>query len=426
MTNIQTPIIIPFEVVNDKDVTLIKWLHESGKYVSKNEIIAIIETSKINVDLVAPTDGFLMHVHNVGAEVPVGTVIGYLNTAEEVIFEQKNIQDFNELKEINIEKLLTEAPIQISKNAKAIIIANKIDPTLFFHLPLVKESDVLDFLKTLNSKKLDVLPIAENYCIEGKKINRSKRTEIENLTVAKKQTVKSLVTSLIFYPYSDILKNYLQDNRLALYIFETARLLRQFSELNSYYNNGLIYTYPFVNIAFAVDAGFGLKTLTIKNADEKSFLAIQNEIFHIVNRYLDNALLPEDFEQASFTISDLSAEGIFYFDPLLSHQQSGILGIGSDHVIPNNNFAFSTLILSFDHQVTEGKRASQFLAALKSRLLSHIELHENVETSNETVWCISCHRSFQELQSLNAKLLSHYVSIRKTMPICSICLGGWE
>ena len=78
MTDMQIPIVVPFEIVNYKEVTLIEWVRQSGEPVSKNETIAIIETSKMNVDLSAPADGFLKHLHKIGTDIPVGEIIGYV------------------------------------------------------------------------------------------------------------------------------------------------------------------------------------------------------------------------------------------------------------------------------------------------------------------------------------------------------------
>src|SRR3989338_9097782 len=230
MTDMQIPIVVPFEIVNDKEVTLIEWVRQSGEPVSKNETIAIIETSKMNVDLSAPADGFLKHLHKIGTDIPVGEIIGYVSNKACAIFQETGNTAVADPKDFYNDKQLQPPSIQFSKKAKELMTKNNLAPEFFYHLPLVKEADVLDFLKNQSQKKS---PAIQKLIENEIKISRTKRAEIENLNGAKNQTVKSMITSLMLYPYSIEVKEYLQDNQLALLIFETARLLTQFTELNT-------------------------------------------------------------------------------------------------------------------------------------------------------------------------------------------------
>lgn len=59
--------------------TIARWVRNVGDTVTRGEVIAEVETSKVSVEMEALASGTLVEiVHEVGTEVPVGTVIGYL------------------------------------------------------------------------------------------------------------------------------------------------------------------------------------------------------------------------------------------------------------------------------------------------------------------------------------------------------------
>lgn len=428
MSNDQIPVVIPTEIVNDKEVILLSWLHETGGKISKGDVLAIIETSKTNMDVLAPIDGFITHDCKPGDEVSVGAIIGYVSKNVSHAIEILPPSCSSNPVPPHTDFELESTPVQFSKKSRELITQNNIDPSLFFNLPFVKESDVIAFLKKSDQKKLDTPFLVPESTLSGKKPTKTKRTEIENLANAKNASIRSVVSSVLVYPYVSSMENYQRDIRLPTLIFEISRLLQHFDDFNSYYHDGLIYQHSAINIAFAIDAGFGLKTVTVANADKKNFIEIEERVIILLNRYMENTLLPEDFQQASFTISDLSSQDVFYFDPLLSHRQSGILGVATTFNIPGSEMGLNTLILSFDHQVLSGKRASEFLAMLKKRLLASIEEYVlNKKDSSYCIGCTKCYRSFQDLEVLRAKLLSYYVTPYKLSPICTICLlNGWE
>jgi pyruvate/2-oxoglutarate dehydrogenase complex dihydrolipoamide acyltransferase (E2) component len=80
-----------------------------------------------------------------------------------------------------------------------------------------------------------------------------------------------------------------------------------------------------------------------------------------------NEIKPEEIGTGRFTITDLSSQGILFFEPLLVARQSAILGIGGDFDISK---PVLSLTLAFDHRVHDGRQVSEFLKKLKARLLT--------------------------------------------------------
>lgn len=56
------------------------WVRKVGDRVERGQVIAEIETEKATVEMESTASGTLVEiVHNAGAEVPVGSVIGYVD-----------------------------------------------------------------------------------------------------------------------------------------------------------------------------------------------------------------------------------------------------------------------------------------------------------------------------------------------------------
>jgi pyruvate/2-oxoglutarate dehydrogenase complex dihydrolipoamide acyltransferase (E2) component len=60
---------------------IVAWSKQIGDRVERGEAIAEVETDKATVEMEALASGTLVEItHAAGAEVPVGDVIGYLET----------------------------------------------------------------------------------------------------------------------------------------------------------------------------------------------------------------------------------------------------------------------------------------------------------------------------------------------------------
>jgi pyruvate dehydrogenase E2 component (dihydrolipoamide acetyltransferase) len=70
-------IFIPAMGMAMEEATLVEWLKKPGDPVATGEVVALFETDKGVVELEAESSGVLgTHVHDAGAVLPVGTVIG--------------------------------------------------------------------------------------------------------------------------------------------------------------------------------------------------------------------------------------------------------------------------------------------------------------------------------------------------------------
>ncbi|WP_344076373.1 2-oxo acid dehydrogenase subunit E2 [Luedemannella helvata] len=74
-----TEIRIPKLNANDAAYTLVEWLVADGSRVAAGDPVVVVETAKATEELESPADGYLRQAAAVGAECPVGAVIGTLS-----------------------------------------------------------------------------------------------------------------------------------------------------------------------------------------------------------------------------------------------------------------------------------------------------------------------------------------------------------
>jgi pyruvate/2-oxoglutarate dehydrogenase complex dihydrolipoamide acyltransferase (E2) component len=260
---------------------------------------------------------------------------------------------------------------------------------------------------------------------------RAKQTEIRYLRSAHQNTLPSCVTVAV--PTRGLRAAAEQHlggggNATAILLFETARLLRRYPLFNAFYADGAAHVYEEVNVGFAIDAGRGLKVPVIRTADKKALPEIAGEMQELLVQYLNDALPPRALAGGTFTLTDLSGEGVFEFLPMLNQAQSAILGIGGEFFPAGGKEGLFNLILAFDHQLAEGRQAARFLNELRTRLQSYEAALRAADgpRPKEEPCCGECLRPFHELQALSVHLVPTVGADRSQGLICTMCLLGWN
>ena len=105
-----------------------------------------------------------------------------------------------------------------------------------------------------------------------------------------------------------------------------AESLRRVPAMNSVLANGTIHYFDQVNIGVAVALDDGLIVPVVRDVGSMSITEIADATFELANKARANALSPDDVVGGTFTISVLGS--VDGFTPILNPPQSGILGVG--------------------------------------------------------------------------------------------------
>ena len=147
-------------------------------------------------------------------------------------------------------------------------------------------------------------------------------------------------------------------------------------EANASFNGDHIVQFAHVGISVAIAVDDGLVTPVVKNAEQKSLLAISKEIKEMAVRARDKKLAPNEFDGGTVTISNLGAWGVESFDAIVNPPQAVILSVGGiiekpvvkdGEIVPGLRMNLGG---SCDHRVVDGAVGAKFLGEIK-RLLEN-------------------------------------------------------
>jgi pyruvate dehydrogenase E2 component (dihydrolipoamide acetyltransferase) len=159
-----------------------------------------------------------------------------------------------------------------------------------------------------------------------------------------------------------------------------AEALKRHPEVNASWEGDTIFRRGSADIGLAVAQEDGLITPVVHDCGSKGILAIERELAALIDKARTNRLSPEDYNGASFTISNLGSAGILEFTAIINPPGSAILAVGRAQKTPvvgeDDQIRVQTtmiLTLSCDHRVIDGAVGAAFLADLKRILENPIE-----------------------------------------------------
>ncbi|MCZ6778283.1 MAG: 2-oxo acid dehydrogenase subunit E2 [Acidobacteria bacterium] len=123
----------------------------------------------------------------------------------------------------------------------------------------------------------------------------------------------------------------------------------------------------FIHIGVAVDAGHGLLTPVIRNADQKNILQLAAELTDLSQRARSKKLTNDEMRGSSFTVSNLGGLGTTYFSPIINYPEVALLGVGratQQAIYQDGSFEprlILPLSISYDHRLIDGADAARFL-----------------------------------------------------------------
>lgn len=140
---------------------------------------------------------------------------------------------------------------------------------------------------------------------------------------------------------------------------------------NASWTDEAIVQYNNIDISVAVAIDGGLITPIVANADQKTVIAISNEMKDLAARARQGKLKPEEFQGGGFSISNLGMYGVKNFNAIINPPQGCILAVGAGEervIVKGGEMGIATMMdctLSVDHRVVDGAVGAEFLAAFK-------------------------------------------------------------
>jgi len=125
------------------------------------------------------------------------------------------------------------------------------------------------------------------------------------------------------------------------------------------------------NIGIAVALPGGLITPVVRNVDEKSLIAISNEMKDLAARARARRLKPEEYQGGASAVSNLGMFGIEEFTAVINPPQTTILAVGTGEqrpVVQDGKVTIATqmkITLSCDHRAIDGALGAELIGEIK-------------------------------------------------------------
>lgn len=161
-----------------------------------------------------------------------------------------------------------------------------------------------------------------------------------------------------------------------LLIKASALALGRHPEINVSYGGETLRRHAAIDIGIAVGLDDGLITPVVRNCGAKTLEQIAEDSRALIERARNRRLQPEEYTDATFSISNLGMLGVDNFIAVLMPPQAAALAVGAMRDVPVvENGAVTvgrrmTVTLSCDHRALDGVQGAQFLKELK-RILEH-------------------------------------------------------
>jgi pyruvate dehydrogenase E2 component (dihydrolipoamide acetyltransferase) len=159
-----------------------------------------------------------------------------------------------------------------------------------------------------------------------------------------------------------------------------AEALTRHPEINASWQEDTIRRHGSVDIGIAVAIEDGLITPVLRDADRKGLLEISAEAVELIGRAREKRLLPEEYQGATFSVSNLGMFEIDQFTAIINPPEAAILAVGSTIEKPvavDGEIQVRQrmrVTMSCDHRVIDGASGARFLQTFKAMLENPLEL----------------------------------------------------
>jgi pyruvate dehydrogenase E2 component (dihydrolipoamide acetyltransferase) len=387
---------------------ILHWLKTEGEQVKKGEMLAEVETDKVNIEIEAFAGGILRKILvGEGSSAPIGAAIALIGSADEPLPDDSAGRGAAAAKTVDVP---ARAPMPAPQPALAgSTVPGR--PERIFISPIARriaEANRLDYAGLRGSGpngriiKLDVeaalrglqaaqpapvpelLPLDTTEVVEVP-LSAMRRTIARRLSSSMQTAPHFYVTSVIDTDRLAALRQQINEYAAGdpspikvsfndLIIRAVAKALLRMPQMNVSFAEDRILQKKAVHIGVAVALEEGLIVPVLRDADRRGILDIARESRRLAEAARDGKLRPEDFSGGTFTVSNLGMFDVDSFTAVINPPESAILAVGSitpepavvdGQVVVRNRMKVT---LSSDHRAIDGATAARFLQEVK-RLL---------------------------------------------------------
>jgi len=380
------------------DGTIANWYKNVGDTVTRDELLVDIETDKVVIEVVAPTDGTLKEIlKNAGDTIVSNQAIGSVLPGEKkAAAKEEKVEQITSATDEQTDAAASDSEAIISPAAKKLIEENKLDGSTIDGSGKdgrITKEDVLNVLESAPasvSKPAAASPSSLGMSKEGRleervPMSRLRAKVAERLLQASQSTAMlTTFNEVNMQPIMEIRNRYKAEFEkvhegtrlgfMSFFVRASTEALKRYPAVNASLDGDEIIYHGYQDIGVAVSSPRGLVVPVLRNTDTMGLAQVEQEIRQFGEKARDGKLSIEEMLGGTFTISNGGVFGSLLSTPILNPPQTAILGM---HKIQERPMAVSGevkvlpmmyLALSYDHRMIDGKEAVQFLVTVKDLL----------------------------------------------------------
>jgi 2-oxoglutarate dehydrogenase E2 component (dihydrolipoamide succinyltransferase) len=390
------------------EATLAQWYKKDGDQVRKGELLFVLETDKVTLEIEAEADGVLKISKSEGETMPIGGVVGTIDTeaAPEAVEEVAPAEAVEpppaapappaepQPAEPAAEIPLAAKPV-LPPSVRRLVAERNLDASKIMGTGpggRITKGDVILYLEQAAVAVPSVVPAPQPSLPQEvapaieESITRKPMSQIRQRIAARLLEAKQNTAMLTTFNEIDMTR--VQEIRahykepfhkkygvrlgiMSFFIKACVEALMEFPELNAYIENKDIIYHNYYHLGVAIGGERGLVVPVIRDVDKLSFAQLEQAIIDYVKKIQENRLELADLEGGTFTITNGGVFGSLLSTPILNIPQSGILGM---HKIENRPVVLDGQIvvrpmmyvaLTYDHRIVDGRQAVTFLVRIK-------------------------------------------------------------
>ena len=385
------------------------WHVSAGEAVKRDQILVDIETDKVVLEVVAPSDGVVLEIlKNEGDTVLAEEVLAkFEEGAAGAAPEPAKASAPAEEPEAAVAEAAEESGETIaSPAAKKLADENKIDVTKIAGTGKGGRVTKEDVLKAVENSKQETAQeaaapapsapassgetVVSTPLVDGRVERRVPMTRLR-ASIARRlleaQETAAMLTTFnevdmtaimeLRAQYKDAFEQAHDGTRLgfmSFFVRASIEALKRFPAVNASIDGNDIVYHGYQDIGVAVGSPRGLVVPILRDSDSLTLAEIERQIRDFGVKARDNKLSIEEMTGGTFTISNGGVFGSLLSTPILNPPQTGILGM---HKIQERPMAINGevkirpmmyLALSYDHRLIDGQEAVRFLVTIKDFL----------------------------------------------------------
>lgn len=402
-------IVMPKLGFDMREGVLVGWNKSVGDSVEKGEVVAEIESDKATLELEAQASGILLKLlASDGDVIPIGgnlAIVGQegediSGMAEEgVTVDEAVVEPIKKDEEVETKALAPETPAKVIAvsdefpgGVKASPVARRVAKERGIDLQNINgtgpggriiRADVESFEEAAPTVIKDVpervpVPIG----LESEEVPTSRLRQAIG-----RRMVESKTTAPHFYVTTDIdmapalaLRKEInalipEDQKVTvndMIVKAAALTLGKFPNINASFAGDKIIRHGRINVGTAVAVEGGLLTVVQKNSDITPLTQVAVDNRAMIDRAREGKNRPADFEDGTFTVSNLGAFDVDHFIAIINPPDAAILAVGTASQVPvvvDDQLQIGWRMkatISADHRVTDGAEAARFIQEFKA------------------------------------------------------------